>query len=349
MVVWSCCERVKHDVPLFNRPFSQVAEDYAQAEQRRANAGGVSQARAMNIQNKVDGPLNAYFGSTQVHLVSQERWSEYPLWRRENGVGRRNGTINDLIIRIEMSIFAAIMNYLGIMHYVPASHRFEGMTKLKSNQCDEFILEEYCKLHTVGRKWMKEATTPRGLWYRQMCCNFILIICNTGIRLPEAKNLRWREITKAKDKDGVDLLVVYVQGKGNTRKLIATKSVGDYLDRVRAQYKAKAVASVKVKQSVRPPPPQRLARARLRVTQPLCGCPIYSRVRPMTGDRIYAPEQVQRRPDNRDIEGARGRRGDIGCVPQARHQPGNVLQMESQVRRHGCIRSAAASGLGARE
>lgn len=230
--------RVKHDVPVFNRPFSQVAEEYADAQQRRANAGEVSQARAMNVRNKVKGPLDAYVGSTQIHLVNQDRWSEYPLWRRENGVGRRNGIISDSTIRIEMSIFAAIMNYAVSKRYVPASHRFEGMPKLKSARRDEFTLEEYRKLHTVGRKWMKEATTPQGIWYRKMCYNFILIMCNTGMRPPEAKNLRWRDITKATDKDGTDILVIYVQGKGKTRKLIAPKSVGEYLDRVRAHSKA---------------------------------------------------------------------------------------------------------------
>jgi integrase len=90
--------RVKHDVPVFNRPFLQVAEEYADAQQRRANAGEVSQGRAMNMKNKMGGPLAAYVGSTQIHLVSQDRWSEYPLWRRENGVGRRNGTISDSTI-----------------------------------------------------------------------------------------------------------------------------------------------------------------------------------------------------------------------------------------------------------
>jgi integrase len=230
--------RVKHDVPVFNRPFSQVAAEYAEAQQRRANAGEVSQARAVNVKNKVDGPLNAYVGSTQIHLVSQDRWAEYPLWRRENGVGRRNGIISDSTIRIEMSIFAAIMNFAIAKKYVPASQRFEGMPKLKSGRRDEFTLEEYRKLHSVGRKWMKEATTPQGIWYRQMCYNFILIMCNTGMRPPEAKNLRWRDITKAKDKDGTDILVIYVRGKGKERKLIAPKSVGDYLERVRAQSKA---------------------------------------------------------------------------------------------------------------
>jgi integrase len=230
--------RVKHDVPIFNRPFSQVAEEYADAQQRRANAGEVSQARAMNVKNKVNGPLSAYVGTTQIHLVSQDRWSEYPLWRRENGIGRCNGVISDSTIRIEMSIFAAIMNYAVSKRYVPAHHRFEGMPKLKSARRDEFTLEEYRKLHSAGRKWMKEATTPQGVWYRQMCYNFILIMCNTGMRPPEAKNLRWKDISKAKDKDGTDILVLFVQGKGKTRQLIAPKSVGDYLERVRALSKA---------------------------------------------------------------------------------------------------------------
>jgi len=230
--------RVKHDVPVFNRSFLQVAEEYADAQQRRANAGEVSQARVMNIKNKVNGPLNAYVGNTQIHLVTQDRWSEYPLWRRENGQGRRNSIISDSTIRIEMSMFAAIMNYAISKRYVPAHHRFEGMPKLKSARRDEFTLEEYRKLHSAGRKWMKEATTPQGVWYRQMCYNFILIMCNTGMRPPEAKNLRWRDITKAKDKDGTDILVIYVRGKGKERNLIAPKSVGDYLDRVRALSKA---------------------------------------------------------------------------------------------------------------
>ncbi|SMC59277.1 site-specific integrase [Novosphingobium sp. B1] len=230
--------RLKYDVPVFNRTFAQMAEEYAKTQQRRANVGEVSQARAKNVQNKIDGPLKAYVGSTQIHLIGQDRWAEYPLWRRENGLGRRNGVISDATIRIEMSIFAAIMRYAISKKYVPASNRFEGMPKLKSARRDEFTLEEYRKLHSAGRKWMKEATTPQGVWYRQMCYNFILIMCNTGMRPPEAKNLRWRDITKAKDKDGQEILVIYVHGKGKERNLIAPKSVGDYLDRVRQLSKA---------------------------------------------------------------------------------------------------------------
>ncbi|WP_300530157.1 site-specific integrase [Maricaulis sp.] len=225
--------RVKHEVPVFNRPFSQVAEEYAQTQERRANGGEISQARAKNVRNKVEGPLDKYLGTTQIHLVKQRHWSEYPLWRRENGQGRGNRPISDATIRIEMSILSAIVKYAIGKRYVPAGHAFEGMPKLKTNRRDEFTLEEYRKLHTKGRAWMKEATTPQGSWYRAVCYNFILIMANTGMRPAEAKNLRWRDITDAKDKDGQSILVIYVRGKGKTRKLIAAASLRKYLDRIR--------------------------------------------------------------------------------------------------------------------
>ena len=98
------------------------------------------------------------FRNTQIHLVGQERLSEYPLWRRQNGVGRRNGIISDSTIRIETGIFAAIMNFAVSKRCVPASHCFEGMPKLKTNRREEATLEEYRELHSVGRKWMREAT-----------------------------------------------------------------------------------------------------------------------------------------------------------------------------------------------
>ena len=103
---------------------------------------------------------------------------------------------------------------------------------------DEFTLEEYRKLHTVGRKWIGEAEKPSSVWYRTVTYNMILIACNTGMRPAEMKNLRWRDITPANDREGREIVVLFVQGKGKSRKLVAPKSVGDYLERIRATSKA---------------------------------------------------------------------------------------------------------------
>ena len=137
-----------------------------------------------------------------------------------------------------MSIFGAIMNYAVKKRYVPASQRFDERPKLKTMRRDEFTLEEYRKLHTVGRKWIGEADKPSSIWYRTVTYNMILIACNTGMRPVEMKNLRWRDIMPTKDREGREIVVLFVQGKDKSRKLVAPKSVGDYLERIRTISKA---------------------------------------------------------------------------------------------------------------
>jgi len=275
--------RLKHDVPVFNRPFSQVAQEFLAEQESRAKRGEISQQRPKKLRSVIEGCLSDYIGSTQVHLVGQESWDGYPAWRRVNGAGRnaRNGVrevagaeaakladkaagrkrliarvsrravaatpeaapsarprtlpfISDSTIRFEMSIFGSVMNYAIKKRYTPASQRFDSKPKLKIMRRDEFTLEEYRKLHTVGRAWVAKASKPSSVWYRTVAYNFILIMCNTGMRPSEAKNLRWRDIMPAKDRDGREIIVLFVQGKGKSRKLVAPKSVGEYLDRIRA-------------------------------------------------------------------------------------------------------------------
>jgi integrase len=278
--------RLKHDVPVFNHPFREVGREYLLAQEARARRGEISAARPKKVRAIIDGALDRYVGSTQVHLIGDELWGGYPAWRRENGAGRnrRNGVrevtadlaqafadkeaerrtkvqqtlgirvlkpievepseertvpfISDSTIRLEMSIFGAVMNYAIKKRYVPASQRFDERPKLKAMRRDEFTLEEYRKLHTVGRKWIGEADKPSSIWYRTVTYNMILIACNTGMRPAEMKNLRWRDVMPAKDRDGREIVVLFVQGKGKSRNLVAPKSVGEYLERIRAIAKA---------------------------------------------------------------------------------------------------------------
>jgi len=66
----------------------------------------------------------------------------------------------------------------------------------------------------------------------------MLIACDTGMRPVEMKNLRWRDMMQVKDREGRDLVVLFVQGKSKSRKLVAPKSVGDYLECIRILSKA---------------------------------------------------------------------------------------------------------------
>ena len=231
--------RIKFDQPIFNKTFSDVAQEYGDEQERRAARGEISKERVKKIRSVVNAQLRAYVGTTQVHLIGQETWDNYPAWRRETGTGRfRDKIISDSTIRFEMSIFGAAMNYAAKKKYITASQRFEGKPKLKTMRRDEFSLEEYRKLHTVGRSWLAKATKPSSIWYRTIAYNFVLVMCNTGMRPSEAKNLRWRDVMVANDRDGREIAVLFVQGKGKSRKLVAPKSVSDYLERIRSTAKA---------------------------------------------------------------------------------------------------------------
>ena len=63
-------------------------------------------------------------------------------------------------------------------------------------------------------------------------------MCNTGMRPPEAKNLRWRDIAIRADDQGRNFVILHVRGKDKFRQLVAAGNVADYLERIRAISKA---------------------------------------------------------------------------------------------------------------
>ena len=55
--------RIKHDVPIFNRPFSQIAKDFIDLQKERAEAGQIAPARWEHVNSVVRAQLNRYVGS----------------------------------------------------------------------------------------------------------------------------------------------------------------------------------------------------------------------------------------------------------------------------------------------
>jgi integrase len=128
-----------------------------------------------------------------------------------------------------MSIFRSIMAYAASKKYISDSQMFKGKLPLAKVRREEFTPEEYRKLHTFARGWIKKARTPFHAWYRTVAYNFILIMCNTGMRPPEAKNLRWRDAVIRTDDQGRKFVVLHVRGKDKFRNLVAASNVADYL------------------------------------------------------------------------------------------------------------------------
>jgi integrase len=128
------------------------------------------------------------------------------------------------------------MKFAASKDYIKDSHlrdSFSGRYLARQESRDAFTRTEYRTLYRYMRKWVVEkrpGINDMNRWTRQMVRNFILIMCHTGMRNSEARNLKWRDIYFDKDRNRVQFSV---RGKGRKRTFDASTSVQRYLERVR--------------------------------------------------------------------------------------------------------------------
>lgn len=204
--------KVKHELPVFNRLFSQVAKEFSDFQKDRAAVGQISHHRWRVLDSHIRSQLNRYIGSTQITLIGPDRWKDYPVWRQKNGKGRSSDRVSDGTIRDEMATFRSIMNYAASKHYIRESAVPKGKLPVSKAKREEFTPDEYRRLHTFARKWVKEGRTSLNTWYRTITYNFILIMANTGMRPSEARNLRWQDVFVQTDKQGRSFVRLAVHG-----------------------------------------------------------------------------------------------------------------------------------------
>lgn len=230
--------KVEHGIAVFDKTFSQVAKEYSDFQKKRADAGEITPKRWTTEDGYINKQLIPYAGNEQITNIGETRWKDYPLTRRSSGKGRgMDERVSDWTIRAEMATFRSIMLFAASKKYIPPENsRVFSMRPLKLGKPrgEAFTPEEYKLLYTYSRdKWKNKAKSKQGRWYREIFHNFMLIMCNTGLRPPEARNFRRRDRSAPRNgSDGRPFLPLRVRGKGKFRELVAPMSVAAYLDRI---------------------------------------------------------------------------------------------------------------------
>ena len=86
---------------------------------------------------------------------------------------------------------------------------------------------------------------------RILLTNYVLILANTGIRVGEARLLRWRDIHCDKDRSELPIVVLSIKGKTGEREVIARNfAVKDYFDRIRTMREGEIGRKVKADEFV---------------------------------------------------------------------------------------------------
>lgn len=250
--------KMENQLPVFNKPFSEVALEYSERQKQLADIGQITMNRWKTIDGHIRLHIIPYVGNIQITLVTDEKWAEYPFWRKKNNAvrtpskhplhqapkarpkkdaGAEREAAKDGTIRLEMTTFRAIMKFAAKKKYIPVTHVPDGEMPQDNARREGFSQDEYTALHTFARReWINKGDTILNVWYRKMAYQFMLIMTNTGMRNSEARNLKWRDFEIRKIKDGRTFVVLNVRGKKKYRALVAASNVALYFERVRALF-----------------------------------------------------------------------------------------------------------------
>jgi integrase len=215
--------RVKHNVPVFEKSFAEVAADYSDYKKQQADAKQITMKRWKTVDGHIRLHLVPYIGNAQILHVGQDKWDGYPLWRKQNRTGDDDAA-RDGSIRLEMATFRGIMRFAADRSHIPERNVPKGKMPQDHGRREAFSPVEYKQLHTFARRWVKDGTDDYSIRCRTMTYNFMLVMTNTGMRPSEARNLKWRDIGTRTDQEGRKFLALNVRGKGKFRELVAAIS-----------------------------------------------------------------------------------------------------------------------------
>ena len=239
--------RVRHQIPVFEKSFAQVAKEYSEYHKGVAQSGEITMGRWKIVDSYIRVHLVPYAGHMQITRVGNDQWRAYPLWRKTEGgnvivrkgkkgapdekkiVPAKDGTIGQ-----EMKTLRAILNFAADKEYIRERQVPDGKLPSDKARREEFTPQEYKHLHTFARGWIKLGKNALSIWYRTMAYNFMLVMTNTGMRPPESRNLRWPDYEMRTDRQRREFVCLNVRGKDKYRQLVASPNVGIYLERVRA-------------------------------------------------------------------------------------------------------------------
>ncbi len=179
--------RVRNQIPVFEKSFAQVAQEYSKYHKGLAQSGEITMGRWKIVDSYIRIHLLPYVGQMQITSVGNDQWRAYALWRKTEGGNviakkGKNGApdekkivpAKDGAIRQEMMTFRAIMNFAAEKEYIREKQVPRGKLPSGKARREEFTPQEY-KHSAYLRPQLDQAGAERtaasgtGRWPTILC------------------------------------------------------------------------------------------------------------------------------------------------------------------------------------
>jgi integrase len=217
--------KVKAGGSLKSKTFGQVFDEWvmSQAKTGKTRNGGTWERTVRTLQvYAVD-----YFRSKPIAEITARDFLDYWEWRAMNYKRRPPSAAT---LRRECVAFTPVFQFARQRGYLTEVPDF-NKPKAKLNRRSTFTDAEWKTFYTAARRWVEEGKKKATYRERLVAQQYFLILANTGLRIGEARNLRWSDL-KSVSIDGKKQLKGWVSGKTGIREFAFQPGADVYVKRL---------------------------------------------------------------------------------------------------------------------
>jgi integrase len=216
---------VKSGGSIQSRTFKQVFEDWKKSvtAMGSSRSGGSWDGTIERIESYALG----FFGSMKIDQIGAKEFSEFWEWRKSN-YNRRppsNGTL-----RRERTSILPVFKFAVARGYLKSVPETDPPAS-KSERRPTFTQDEWKRIYTKARVWVREGEALATWRQRFLTQQYILVLANTGLRVGEARGLRWSDLRTVSTDEG-SRLVAEVRGKTGIREVVFQDGAEKYVKRI---------------------------------------------------------------------------------------------------------------------
>ena len=220
--------KIKLGQSITGHNLAKMVEEY----ETHINAKGEPTKRELAILAFLKTYAVPYFTKNKITELTTGEIARFFDWRRQNS--KKKAPRETTIIH-ESSILRTFLNWCFTRGLIEKRIEIEK-PKHDGSRRPHFDLKDWNKLVRFLREWVKQGVHKSGPIYRDrvMLTNYVLILSNTGIRVGEARGLRWMDVD-SEPANAIDEanIILHVSGKTGTREVVSrTGDILTYFERI---------------------------------------------------------------------------------------------------------------------
>ncbi|KAA0681899.1 tyrosine-type recombinase/integrase [Roseomonas genomospecies 6] len=249
-------------LPVYTKTFEQVWAAFHKEQQTRVARGDLSKGRLRSMAITGNTYFVPFFGSKQISRVSEADVHAYWDWRRRywtDGPGkerlakardpkRRNDPDSRIHRIAEVPASTTLHIEAGLLKQIFDLARrnkdvrsdqvppIDPPEALVTNRRPAFTMDEWNHLCTFMPAWVERAASAKHRFSRERMQCYVHIMYGTGMRVPNAYNLRWKHYNTFFATDGKEYIKLEVTGKirvGKPYTVVGSIELKKWFDRLR--------------------------------------------------------------------------------------------------------------------